>query len=99
MATSFADFEARAFDELTRILGTHGFDARRDVAAISVYRWGHGYAYDFNSLYDALEQTPWWTVGHQRMGRVAIGNSDAAGGASANEAIDEALRAVDDLTT
>jgi spermidine dehydrogenase len=99
MATSFADFEARAFDELTRILGTQGLDARRDVAAISVYRWGHGYAYDFNSLYDAEEQTPWWTVGHQRMGRVAIANSDAAGGASANEAIDEALRAVDDLTT
>jgi spermidine dehydrogenase len=98
MATSFEDFEAHALDELTRILGAHGFDARRDVAAISVYRWGHGYAYDFNSLYDAEQETPWWTLGHQRVGRVAIANSDAAGGASANEAIDEALRAVHELT-
>src|SRR5690606_16084568 len=48
--TPFARFEARAFDELTRILGSR-FVPARDVAAISVYRWAHGYAYGFNSLF------------------------------------------------
>ena len=51
-ALRFEEFESHARDELTRILGPGGFDADRDIAAITVNRWGHGYAYDANSLYD-----------------------------------------------
>ena len=56
-AMSFADFEAHLRDELSRMLAGGGFNARRDIAAITVNRWGHGYAYGFNSLYDR-EQSP-----------------------------------------
>lgn len=90
--TSFAQFEAHAFDELGRILGK-SFDARRDVAAISVYRWAHGYAYGFNSLFDE-EGDSHAAIGRQPVGRVTIANSDAAMSAYAHAAIDEAARAV-----
>jgi spermidine dehydrogenase len=42
---TFADFEARIRDELDRILGAGGFSSARDIAAITVNRWAHGYAY------------------------------------------------------
>jgi len=41
-ALPFDTLEAKARDELTRILGPGGFDAGRDIAAITVNRWGHG---------------------------------------------------------
>jgi spermidine dehydrogenase len=97
LETPFEQYEAHAIDELTRILGPHGFDARRDVAAISVYRWGHGYAYGFNSLYDAQQDPELAVFGHQAVGRVAIANSDAAGSAYAHAAIEQGLRAVDEV--
>jgi len=96
--TPFEQYESHAVDELTRFLGPHGFDARRDIAAISVYRWGHGYAYGFNSLYDAQQDPELAVFGHQPVGRVAIANSDAAGSAYAHAAIEQGLRAVDEVS-
>ena len=95
--TPFAQFETNAFDELDRILGPHGFDAKRDVAAVTVYRWAHGYAYGFNSLYDKEQEPATLVTARRRVGRIAIANSDAATSAYAHAAIGEALRAVDEL--
>jgi spermidine dehydrogenase len=94
--TSFADFEALAYDELGRILGK-SFDSQRDVAAITVYRWAHGYAYGFNSLFDKESDPPVEDVARQPVGRITIANSDAAMSAYAHEAIDQAARAVREL--
>lgn len=96
-ATPFQTFERNAIDELTRSLGPAGFDARRDIAAIHVYRWGHGYAYGFNSLYDERRATPIAAVARERVGSVAIANSDAGWVPLAQSAIDQAYRAVQDL--
>ena len=96
-ATSYQEFEKRLIDELTRILGHAGFNAQRDIAAISVYRWGHGYASGSNSLYDKDLEPPQTEIAHQRFGNIAIANSDAGGDAYAHVAIDEAHRAVDEL--
>lgn len=96
-AATFEQFEAQVVDELTRILGPGGFDARRDIAAISVYRWAHGYAYSYNGLYDKEQEPEVNVVAHRRAGRVAIANSDAAWSAYAHSAIDEAQRAVGEL--
>ena len=93
----FEDFEKHAADELTRILGAFGFDAGRDIAAISVYRWGHGYAYGFNSLYDKEEDQQLMTIARQPIGRIAIANSDSAWSAYAHSAIDAAYRAVGEV--
>jgi spermidine dehydrogenase len=96
-AMSFSDFEDHLRDELTRALGPGGFDAGRDIAAITVNRWGHGYAYGFNSLYDRHQQPPLNQIARRRVGRLAIAGSDAAWDAYAHAAIDEARRAVNEL--
>jgi spermidine dehydrogenase len=40
---TFADFEAKIRDDLDRMLGPGGFSSARDIAAITVNRWSHGY--------------------------------------------------------
>ena len=97
LATPYEQFEQHVLDELTRILGASGFEARRDVAAISVYRWGHGYAYGFNTLYDKEQDQQLLAIARQPFGRIAIANSDAAGSAYAHSAIDAAYRAVGEV--
>ena len=94
---TFQEFEAKAIDELMRFLGAYGFDAKRDVAAVAVYRWAHGYAYGFNSLYDQWRGPGMFAAARQRVGRIAIANSDAAWSAYAHAAIEEAERAVREL--
>lgn len=94
--TTFAQFESHALDELTRILGKR-FDPQRDVAAISAYRWAHGYAYGFNSLFDKEQDLALQDIARQPAGRISIANSDAAWSAYAHAAIDEAARAVSEL--
>ena len=49
---TFADFEAKIRDELDRMLGPGGFSSARDILAITVNRWSHGYGYVANSLFD-----------------------------------------------
>jgi spermidine dehydrogenase len=83
------DFEARARDELTRMLGPGGFDADRDIAAITVNRWGHGYSYDRNTLFDPETNPPRYEVARARRGNVSFANADAAWSAYAHVAIEQ----------
>ncbi|MBV8753909.1 MAG: NAD(P)/FAD-dependent oxidoreductase [Hyphomicrobiales bacterium] len=95
---TFADFEERIRDELDRMLGPGGFVSARDIAAITVNRWPHGYGYAANSLFDPDDYDE--TVvkrARQTVGRVAIANSDAGGDAYVHLAIDQAERAVREL--
>jgi len=98
LAMTFADFEGKIRDELDRMLGPGGFSSARDIAAITVNRWPHGYSYVANSLYDPddYEETV-LKVARQRQGRVAIANTDAGGDAYAHLAIEQAERAVREL--
>jgi spermidine dehydrogenase len=91
---TFADFETRARDELTRMFGAGGFDAARDILAITVNRWGHAYAYGFNSIYDGDEEFGQQVLARRRVGRIGIAGTDAARSAYAHAAIDQAHRAV-----
>jgi spermidine dehydrogenase len=95
---TFADFEEKIRDELDRMLGPGGFVSARDIAAVTVNRWPHGYGYVANSLFDPDDYDE--TVvkrARQTVGRVAIANSDAGGDAYAHLAIDQAERAVREL--
>jgi spermidine dehydrogenase len=99
LTTPFETFERNVRNQLTRVLGGGGFDAARDIDAITVNRWPHGYAYEYNPLWD-----PDWPEGkrpcdiaRQRFGRIAIANSDAAAAAYTDQAIDQAYRAVQEL--
>jgi spermidine dehydrogenase len=99
--TTFETMERSIRDQLARTLGPGGFDPARDIAAITVNRWPHGYAYEYNSLFDSfwLEggETP-CEVARQRHGRIAIANSDAGAYAYTDEAINQAYRAVGEIT-
>jgi spermidine dehydrogenase len=99
-STTFETMERNIREQLSRVLGPGGFDPARDIAAITVNRWPHGYAYEYNSLFDpfVLEggETP-CEIARKPFGRVAIANSDAGAHAFTNGAIDEAWRAVGEL--
>jgi spermidine dehydrogenase len=95
-ATSLTTLERNARSLLARALGGAGFDPAGDILAITVNRWAHGYAYEYNSLYD-----PQWPagkspaeLGRKTFGRIAIANSDAEASAYTDAAIDAAYRAV-----
>jgi spermidine dehydrogenase len=100
LAMTFADFETRIRDQLDRMLGPGGFDSGRDIAAITVNRWPHGYGYVANSLFDPDDYDDRvLKMARQPFGRVGIANSDAGGDAYAHLAINEAARAVHELLT
>ena len=99
LSTDFATFERNIRDQMTRILAPGGFDAARDIQAITVNRWPHGYAYEYNSLFDPVwpaGQAP-NEIGRQPFGNIHIANSDAGAFAYTNEAIDQAHRAVQEI--
>ncbi|MFN0178325.1 MAG: FAD-dependent oxidoreductase [Gemmatimonadales bacterium] len=101
LATPFSVFEHHVRDQLDQALAAAGFDAGRDVRAITVNRWPHGYAYSPSLLWEpewpSEDQKP-WVLGRQRFGRIAIANSDAGARADTNSAITQAWRAVQELT-
>jgi spermidine dehydrogenase len=99
LATSFETFERNIRDQLGRALGPAGFDPARDIEGIAVNRWPHGYAPEYNSLWDKdfdAEHGP-NIAARKRFGRIAIANSDAGYSAYTDSAIDQAHRAVGEL--
>jgi spermidine dehydrogenase len=99
LATPFETFERNVRDQFARVLGSGGFDPARDIEAITVNRWPHGYAYEYNPMWD-----PDWPEGkrpcdiaRRRFGRITIANSDAAAAAYTDQAIDQGYRAVQEL--
>jgi spermidine dehydrogenase len=100
LATSFDTIERSIRDQLARTLSAGGFDPASDILAITVNRWPHGYAYQYNSLEDAFWLNggePPCVVARRPHGRIAIANSDAGAYAYTDSAIDHAHRAVQDL--
>jgi spermidine dehydrogenase len=99
--TTFETMERNIRDQLARSLGPGGFDPARDITAITVNRWPHGYAYEYNSLWDKfwLEGTEApCEVARKPFGRLAIANADADAYAYTDCAIDQAYRAVQEIT-
>lgn len=98
--TSFGTFERNIREQLNRILGSYGFDSARDIKGITVNRWAHGYAYQYNSLFDSFwldgEETPCERA-RKPFGRISIANADAAAYSYTDAAIDQAYRAVNEV--
>ena len=97
--TTFETMERKIREQLVRTLGA-SFDPARDIVGITVNRWPHGYAYEYNSLWD-----PFWLEGGETPcevarkphGRIAIANADAGAYAYTDCAIDQAYRAVGEI--
>jgi len=97
MAMSFQDFEEDIVQHFDGMLGPHGFDVERDLAGITLNRWPHGYAYEFEGVGVNPEFGRYngpHIVGRAQIGRISIANSDSEAHAYADGAIDAAYRAV-----
>jgi spermidine dehydrogenase len=101
LGISFDYFETEIIRQLDGSLSRGGFDVEQDVAAITVNRWPHGYAYEYNELFDPADWNPKngpHIAGRAQIGRISIANSDASAYAYASGAIDAADRAVKEQT-
>ena len=77
--TPFEDYENEIRKQLAGMFGQYGFDPDRDIGAITINRWSHGYAYEYMELFD-----PEWKegeapheLGRKPIGRISIANSDS----------------------
>jgi len=99
MQMSYDDFEQDIYAHLDGMLGPYGFDAEREIAAITLNRWPHGYAYEYEGVgvpgeYD--RQNGPHINGRAKIGRISIANSDSEAYAYVDGAIDAADRAVNE---
>ncbi len=99
LGMSFEDHEAMIRDQLTELLSPYGFDAGKDILAITVNRWSHGYSWSYNSLYED-EPGAEATIARAReaRGNVAIANSDSDWAPYVPGAVSQAWRAVEEVT-
>jgi len=85
----FEEIEREVRTELERLLGPWGFDAARDIQAITVNRWGHGYIIFPHPDVDAPVQVR----GRERVGHISFAGADAGGSAWSQAAFQQGHRA------
>lgn len=94
----FDQHEEMIRHQLQGMLGDAGFDQQKDILAITVNRWSHGYSYAVNTLFDDEEQSEKIIEqARQPAGNITIANSDSNWDPYAHAAIDQAWRAVNEL--
>ena len=100
LTTTFQQYENHVKEQLLQALGSTGFNPDKDISAITVNRWPHGYAYSPDLIwephYNDDSEKP-WVIGRRPFGGIHIANSDAGAGADTNTAISQAFRAVQEI--
>ena len=101
--TSFESIERSVRSQLAGMLSGGGFDPAGDIEAITVNRWAHGYSLGYNRIFDQV-YSDWDDERHPHVqarkpfGRISIANCDAAASAWLPSAIEQAHRAVSELS-
>ncbi|MEM1412138.1 MAG: FAD-dependent oxidoreductase [Pseudomonadota bacterium] len=100
LALTFEDYEREVRSVLDGLYGPYGLDVRRDVLAVTVNRWPHGYAYFYTDLWDpAFDDGAYpHQLASKPFGNITMANADAAADAYTHVAIDEAYRAIGELS-
>lgn len=93
LGTEFPHYEAQVVRQLQAMYGAHGFDAERDVAALTVNRWGHGYTWDEARF----EGEPAHRLSARAHGHIHMAGADSTGRAYTDAAIDAAWRVVEEM--
>lgn len=94
----FADFEAMVREQLEEMFNEYGFNYKEMVEGLTINRWGHGYSYFENSLFDdEKESEKTIKSARQPFGRIYIANSDSEWSPYMHSAIDAAHRAVSEI--
>lgn len=99
LSKNFEDFEKEVRSVLDGLLGPGGFKVDEDILAITVNRWPHGYSYGYLDLWDkkySPGEAP-HEIARKPKGNIGIANCDAAASAYTQAAIEEAMRAVNEL--
>ena len=68
LSTAFSEFEGHVRDQLDQALSGAGFNAERDIHAITVNRWPHGYPYKTQLLWEPDwpdEEGKPWVIGRK----------------------------------
>lgn len=94
---SYHDLEKLALDQLGEIYELAGESLDGKVLAVTMNRWGHGYSYEYNNLYDQEHGDRMLASVKKSHGNIHIANSDADWMPYADGAIDQAWRAVDEI--
>ncbi|MDO4449569.1 MAG: NAD(P)-binding protein [Moraxella sp.] len=95
---SYHDLEKQALDQLKELYDLAGENLDDKVLAVTINRWGHGYSYEFNRLFDKDEVADKVLANVRRShGNIYMAGSDAGWTPYADGAIDEAWRAVDEI--
>jgi len=100
LTTPFATYEQHVKTQLSQALAGTDFNPEKDISAITVNRWPHGYAYSPDLIWEPEYQNESdkpWVKGRQPFGNIHIANSDAGAGADTNTAIAQAFRAVQEI--
>lgn len=102
LSMTFDNFEQSIKKQLTDIWGPYGFNAKKDIEAITVNRWPHGYSHKYFTLWDPHIPSDGPDAPHIKgrasIGRISIANSDSETRGYADAAIDAAWRAVEEQT-
>lgn len=98
LSTSYRDYERAIRAQLTEMLSAQGFNARRDIAAIVLNRWGHAYVNPYPGFYFGSPGTPApRDVVRAPRGRIAFGHSELRGHQSWHGAVTEGRRAAEQI--
>lgn len=99
LGTPFDTHERMIRDQLQGMFGDAGFDHEKDIQAITVNRWAHGYSYTYSGLSEADEDSAQKIIDIARkpVGRITIANSDSDWAPYAHAAIDQGHRAITEI--
>ena len=103
--TSFEYFERKIREQLGAMLAEGDFNPARDIKAITVNRWPHGYAVGTDAENESMHwySDSWpnekkiWLKGRKQFGRISIANSDAGASAMTESAIEQGYRATQEI--
>lgn len=99
LATSFREYERRIREQFTQMFGPVGFDARRDMAAIILNRWGHAYLSPQPGFFFGKDgkPAPGNVLRNAPSGRITFANSDLTGIMDHRASIMEGKRAAEQV--
>ena len=102
-STSFETIERNVRSQLAGMLSETDFDPARDITGITCNRWAHGYSMGYNGIFDQRfedyndERYP-HVQARQPFGKISIANCDAAAAAWLPAAVEQAHRAVVEIS-
>lgn len=92
LSASYADLERQLREQMTTMFASAGFDARRDIAAIVLNRWGHAYMAPMPGFFFGAGRRPPHDQLRIPHGRIVFAHSELQGNMNMAHAMFEGKR-------